>query len=344
VRGYPVRGPRVQSAVGGAGIDAIDGRAWYPSTVRLAAIDTHLVVALHALLAERSVTRAARRTGVTQPTMSHALARLRAHFDDPLLVQVGREMTLTERARGLVERVAAAVDRLERVFAPAEGFDPARSRRRFEVAATDNLELLLLPGLARTLADEAPQVQLRCRDLAPDWPDRLRRGELDVKLGRGAAVPEGCRSLALARETLVCVMRRGHPAARRRLSPAGYAGLDHLVVSPLAEEPGFVDRALAEQGLQRRAVLTVSHFLVAPFIVADSDLVLTISGRVAAAMAKRLGLEVRPCPVVTAGYTLTMVWADRHEDDEGHRWLRRAIVRAAGAAEPRARRRARARG
>jgi DNA-binding transcriptional LysR family regulator len=298
--------------------------------MRLASVDTHLVVALHALLSERSVTRAARRTGVTQPSMSHALARLRAQFDDPLLVQVGREMTLTARARALVEPTAAAIARLEQVFAPSERFDPARARRRFQLAATDNLELLLLPGLARTLAAEAPDIELRCRNLAPDWPEQLRRGELDLKLGRGAEVPPGCRSQLLARETLVCVLRSGHPAARRRLTPARYAELDHLVVSPLPEAHGFVDRVLAEHGLQRRTVMTVSHFLVAPFIVAGSDLVLTTSGRVAATMASRLGLVVRPCPVVGDGYTLTMLWADRHEDDDGHRWLRQAVVRAAG--------------
>jgi DNA-binding transcriptional LysR family regulator len=298
--------------------------------MRLASVDTHLVVALHALLAERSVTRAARRTGVTQPTMSHALARLRAHFDDPLLVQVGREMTLSERGRDLVEPTAAAIARLEQVFAPAERFDPAQARRRFQLAATDNLELLLLPALARTLAAEAPKIELRCRNLAPEWAEQLRRGELDLKLGRGAAVPDGCRSTLLARESLVCVLRRGHPAARGRLTPARYAGLDHLVVSPLPEELGFVDRVLAEQGLRRRTVMTVSHFLVAPFIVAGSDLVLTISGRVAATMAKRLDLVVRPCPVLTEGYSLTMVWAERHTEDAGHRWLRQAIVRAAG--------------
>lgn len=297
--------------------------------MRLASVDTHLVVALHALLCERSVTRAARRTGVTQPTMSHALARLRAHFDDPLLVQVGRTMTLSPRAQGLVAPVAAAVERLERVFAPAERFDPARARRRFQLAATDNLELLLLPGLARALASEAPGVELRCRNLPADWPELLRRGELDLKLGRGAEVPPGCRSALLARERLVCVMRRGHPAARRRLTAAGYAGLDHLVVAPLAEEHGFVDRVLAAAGLQRRIVMTVPHFLVAPFIVAGSDLVLTIAGRVAETTAARLSLVVRPCPVISEGYTLTMLWADRHEDDEGHRWLRRAVVRAA---------------
>src|SRR4051794_4654478 len=123
--------------------------------MRLEGVDTHLVLALHALLQEQSVTRAARRMGITQPSMSHALARLRAHFGDPLLVQVGRSMTTSAAARGLVDKAAAAVASLQQVFAPIERFAPATARRLFQLFATDNLELLVFPRLAALLAKEA---------------------------------------------------------------------------------------------------------------------------------------------------------------------------------------------
>ncbi|HTN91216.1 MAG TPA: LysR family transcriptional regulator [Sorangium sp.] len=296
--------------------------------MRLQSVDTHLVVALHALLQEKSVTRAARRVGVTQPSMSHALSRLRAHFEDPLLVQVGRQMTLSERARDLVPRAAEAVERLEQVFCPVERFDPRRSRRTFRLAATDNLELLVLPPLIRLLAVEAPHVDLRCRSIPADFAELLRRGELDAKLGRGGPVPDGCRSTLLAAEEIVCVMRRGHPASRRALTAARYAACEHLMVSPHGEDHNVIDGELAERGLRRRVALTVSHFLVAPFILAGSDLLLTVSGRVAETLARKLDLVVRPCPVGTRSYTLTLVWPERAEGDEGHRWLRAAIQRA----------------
>ncbi|WP_434043615.1 MULTISPECIES: LysR family transcriptional regulator [Sorangium] len=296
--------------------------------MRLQSVDTHLVVALHALLQEKSVTRAARRVGVTQPSMSHALARLRAHFADPLLIQVGRQMTLSERARDLAPRAAEAVERLEQVFRPVERFDPRRSQRTFRLVATDNLELLVLPALTALLAVEAPRVNLRCRNIPADFAELLRRGELDGKLGRGGPVPDGCRSTLLAAEEIVCVMRRGHPASRRPLTAARYAACEHLMVSPHGEDHGAIDRALAEQGTRRRVTLTVSHFLVAPFIVSGSDLLLTVSARVAAALARRLDLVVRPCPFALEGYTLTLVWPERSEHDEGHGWLRDAIQRA----------------
>ncbi len=301
--------------------------------MRLQSVDTHLVVALHALLQEKSVTRAARRVGVTQPSMSHALSRLRAHFGDPLLVQVGRQMTLSARARDLTPRAAEAVERLEQVFRPVERFDPGRSRRTFRLVATDNLELLVLPPLTRLLAAEAPHVNLRCRNIPADFAELLRRGELDAKLGRGGPVPDGCRSTLLVAEQLVCVMRRGHPASRKALTAARYAACEHLMVSPHGEDHSVIDRELAARGLHRRVTLTVSHFLVAPFILSGSDLLLTVSARVAGALARKLDLVVRPCPVEIKGYTLTLVWPERSEGDEGHRWLRGAIERAV-ACEP----------
>ncbi len=102
-------------------------------------IDTNLIVALRALLAERNVTRAAKNVGLSQSSMSHALARLRAHFGDPLLVQVGRSMVLTERAKSLVGPVETAVSQLERVVLRGEPFDPARSKRTFRIMTKDNL-------------------------------------------------------------------------------------------------------------------------------------------------------------------------------------------------------------
>lgn len=294
-------------------------------SMNLQSVDTHLVVALHALLSERSVTRAARRIGITQPSMSHALGRLREVFDDPLLVQAGRHMSLSPRARELLPRAEAAIEHLAAVFGPRERFDPEVSERTFWLVATDNLELLLFPNLARTLATQAPRVKLRSRNIPGDWAERLRRGELDLKLGRGGPVPDGCRMTLLARENVVCLMRRGHPASKRPLTPARYAALSHLVIAPHGDERTKSDLVLAEQGLARHVAMTVSHFLVAPFIIAESELILTVSARVAKVLSRKLGLVTRPCPIAPASYDLTMVWPASAEFDAGHTWLRRTI-------------------
>jgi DNA-binding transcriptional LysR family regulator len=299
----------------------------------LRGIDTNLIVALSALLQERNVTRAAKSLGLGQSSMSHALARLRVHFDDPLLVQVGRAMVLTERARALIEPVGLAVAQFERVFARQEKFDPATSERTFRIVATDNVEFYLLPKLMGLLTREAPAVDLRMHHLMPDWMDALRNGDVDLKLGRKYKLPSGFRAQDLFEERFVCVVRSGHPVGGR-LTVAEYAELGHVVVAPTLGHrdtlSGSVDAALKRHGLRRRVVLTVPHFLVAPFVVAASDLVLTVAERLVSSLSRKLELRTVQLPVQLAAYKLTQVWAERSQTDPGHEWLRAAVSRAAG--------------
>lgn len=299
--------------------------------MQLRGVDTNLILALRALLLHRSVTRAAKEVGLSQSSMSHALSRLRAHFDDPLLAPVGRELVLTERGKSLVGPVAEAVASLEGVFARSEAFDPRVSRRVFKIAATDNLELYLLPALAGALEKLAPGVDVRICALPPDWPLALHRGDIDLKLGRTSPLPDALESQDLSRETFACVARRGHPSPARPTLHQ-YAALDHLLVTPTAapggaEPSGVVDAALAKRGLRRRVVMTVPHFLVAPFVVAGSDLVLTAPLRLLAPFEKSLRLRRLGLPIKLDGYALSQVWATRASNDEAHRWFRGLVAR-----------------
>jgi DNA-binding transcriptional LysR family regulator len=295
--------------------------------MHLRGIDTNQVLALHALLTHRSVTRAAKDLGLSQSSTSHALARLRAHFGDPLLVPAGRALVLTERARGLAEPVAEAVVRLERVFARPEPFDPRTSRRVFRVAATDNVELYVLPSLAAILERSAPGVDVRVCALPEDWAAALQRGDVDLKLGRRYPVPAALESEVLSQETLACVVRRGHPAPTKP-SLQAYAALRHLLVAPTATGSTPIDAVLEKHGLRRRIAMTVPHFLVAPFIVASSDLALTAPARLLDPFARRLRLRRVELPLRPPGYQISQVWAARSRDDEAHAWLRSTIARA----------------
>lgn len=295
----------------------------------LRGIDTNLILPLRALLLHQSVTRAAKEVGLGQSSMSHALARLRAHFGDPLLVPAGRRLVLTERAQGLIEPVAEAIAGLERAFARSEPFDPRTSRRVFRLAATDNLELYVLPQLAKVLEESAPGVDVRVCALPADWTMALRRGDIDLKLGRRSAVPETLESQVLSREAFACVVRHGH-RARARPTLEEYAALDHLVIAPTAvpaaEPAGVVDALLAKKGLRRRVTMTVSHFLVAPFVVASSDLVLTAPARLLAPFRRSLKLRALELPLRLPRYELAQVWAARARDDEALQWLRGIIA------------------
>lgn len=293
-------------------------------------VDTNLVIALHALLSRQNVTRAAKDVGLSQSSMSHALGRLRAHFEDPLLVPAGRRLVLTDRAKSLVEPTALAVTRLEAVFARREPFNPKTSRKVFRVVATDNLELYVLPELAASLRESAPRVDIRVGALPADWPIALRRGDFDLKLGRKSQVAEGLQSQDLSQEKYACVVRRDHPAPARPTLQQ-WAALDHLLIAPTAgpevEPSGTVDRLLAQHALRRRTAMVVPHFLVAPYIVARSDLVLTAPARLLARFIEPLELRRLTLPIRLGAYTLSQVWATRTHDDEAQRFLRAAIAR-----------------
>jgi len=297
-------------------------------------VDANLLIALHALLRERNVTRAAKSVGLGQSAMSHALARLRAQLGDPLLVPSGRILVPTPRARALVVPVERAVANLEAVFAAPARFLPATSERTFQIAGTDNLALYLLPKLVSLLAREAPAVKVRYHSLPKDWAGPLRRGEIDVKLGRAYPVADDLRSEQLLVEKFVCVVRKDHPVARAgsRLSIEQYAALDHVVVAPTLAigEPlsSAVDTLLAKRGLTRRIAVSVPAFVLAPFLVASSDLVLTASERLLATCARGLALRKLPLPLRLRSYALSQVWAAHAEHDDGLTWLREAISRA----------------
>jgi DNA-binding transcriptional LysR family regulator len=230
-----------------------------------------------------------------------------------------------------VEPVTEAVARLERVFARAEPFDPRISRRTFRIAATDNVELYVLPHLTATLQKSAPGIEVRVCALPANWVMALQRGDIDLKLGRKYPVPDALESQELSQEHFACAVRRGHPV-RPKPRLREYAGLDHLVITPTApptgEPSGYIDDVLAKQGLRRRIVLTVPHFLVAPFIVANSDLVLTAPVRLLDPFVKLLRLRRLELPLKLAGYKLSQVWAARSRDDEAHRWLRSTVAQA----------------
>jgi DNA-binding transcriptional LysR family regulator len=298
--------------------------------MQLSGIDTNLVIALRALLEHRNVTLAGREIGLSQSSMSHALARLRTHFNDSLLVPVGHEMVLTGRAKTLLAPVTEAIACLERVFDPVEHFDPETSRRVFRIAASDNLELYLLPRLAGVLSSTAPGIELRVCPQSDGWMHALQRGDLDLELGCGPNLPSGLESQDLGDEPFACVVRHGH-AAPAKPSLQAYAALDHMVVAPTgsasAEPCAEMNRALAKYGLRRRVKMTIPHFMVAPFVVASSELALEAPARLLDPFIKTLRLRRLELPAPLASNKLWQAWVARVHDDPAHRWLRANIAR-----------------
>jgi DNA-binding transcriptional LysR family regulator len=299
--------------------------------MNLAGADLNLLVTFDALLAERSVTRAAERVGLSQSAMSNALRRLRAWLDDPVLVRTRDGMAPTRRALQLVDPIHEALAQVDRALASGRGFEPRTSRHTFRIATADVVEFMLLPRLLPRLAAEAPGISIEVSKLHGGFPaEELRAGRLDLAIGTYGDTVEPFRSQPMFEERFVCAVRKGHPAVRRRLTLARFVALGHVLVAPHGHPGGIVDRLLAERGLARRVVTTTPHFLIAPILVAHSDLVATLPERVARQLASFLPLAIHAPPLDVPGFAIHMAWHSRTADDPPHRWLRAVLTELAG--------------
>lgn len=216
-----------------------------------------------------------------------------------------------------------ALEALERAVAPGSAFDPATGVRRFRVLCTDHVELAVMRPLGTRLSTVAPGVDLLSEAPRGNTVQRLREGVCDLGIGAFAKPPPDICSEDLFEEHFVVLMREGHPASRVPLTVERYAGLQHVLVAPGGEARGAIDDRLEALGLRRRVARMVSTFLVAPFLVAESDLVVTLPSRVTSEIAHRLGLiERRPPPEVDVRFALRLLWYRRADNDVAHVWLR----------------------
>ena len=291
------------------------------------AFDLNLLIVFDAVMQERSVTRAGSRIGLSQPAMSHALNRLRHMLKDDLFVRTPEGMVPTPRAETLAQPLRNALSEMQLALEPA-AFDPGASDRRFALAVSNYAAVVLSPPLVAAVSSAAPAVRL---DLRPsgtgssDIVERLDRGDLDLMLGSMDSPGERFVTAPLLEDPFVMVMRRGHPASRRKLSPAAFAALPHLEISSSREDTGFIDRWLAERGLDRRIALR-APYLSAAAILVQSDMVATLSRRIAQEFVRNHPLQIREPPYDSPRVRTVMLWHRRLDRHPAHRWLRDVIL------------------
>src|ERR1700731_2803904 len=262
--------------------------------MKLSGIDANLLASLDALLQEKSVTRAAKRLGVGQPAVSHSLARLREHFNDPLLVLKGRTYVLTPRAQQLAGVVANATRALADVFEDPPAFVAATSSQRFVVACSDLLGIILVPELLRVIGREAAHVEFELRPLVGRSSESILDEDVDLGVGLFDEVPPSMNQQSLYEAPAVCVLRANHEHVGKRLTLATYTKLPHLDVAPTpnATRDLRIDRALAAIGKRRQVTVRVPYFLLAPQVLERTDHVATMSARAAHILARMARLRV----------------------------------------------------
>jgi DNA-binding transcriptional LysR family regulator len=299
----------------------------------LSRIDLNLLVLFEAVLEERHVGRAATRMHISPSAVSHGLGRLRRLMNDPLFLRQPKGVVPTERAKQLAGPVADILERTRQVVENAEKFDPAKSVRRFMIGAPDAASAVLLPSLLDEMRRVAPGIDLGVRNLVGRFEsalDELDQRIIDVALLPLAEVPARFVARTLYHEDFVVVRRAGHPIGKR-LTLARYCSALHLVVSVSGDPHGMVDKFLAERGMKRRVVLTVSNFSQALAIVAESDLLSALPRRFVTRYAERFDVVYSEPPAPFMSSPIRAIAPQVATMDGGLTWLLGMLERAAKA-------------
>lgn len=286
-------------------------------------IDFNLFVVLEAIYVEGSVTRAAEKLNLSQPAISHALARLRELFGDPLFVRRGNGMVPTPLTRNSIPGVRAALRELERTLLETRQFDPAQAQRRLALCVPSSMEDALLPPLLERIAERAPHVDLVTnRSERQRLESRLEAGVFDVAIDVLLQHSDDVLHQRVLRERLVVVARRGHPRIQPGFDLDAYLGQQHLLISTRREGPGIADVELSRLGLERRVRLRCQQTSAAGRIVAGSDLIVTMLEYDAQALNLCFDHQILPLPIAAAPIDLYMYWHASVQSDPANCWLR----------------------
>lgn len=299
----------------------------------LARIDLNLLVTLDALLAERNVTRAARRLRLSQPAVSSQLSRLRSALRDPLLLPGPRGMSPTSLALGLEGPLRDALKHLVDVIAPARGFVPEEADILWRVGTSDYGGRAIVQPLLPELRKLAPKTRLAVLQTShSSMGKQADDAEIDLGFVTREAAPPHLRHRRLFAERYLLAGRAGHPALRRRPTLERFCRLEFAIMSP--DGGGFrtpVDTALGKLGLTRNVVLSVPHFLFLLSAIASSDIVALVPARLLLTGPKERALCVVEPPLEVPGFEMAMVWHERVHRDPAHVWLRERVIAQVGA-------------
>jgi DNA-binding transcriptional LysR family regulator len=306
-----------------------DGRMSAPAIDK---VDVRLLRTFLALMSERSVSRAAERIGVSQPAMSHALARLRVLFQDPLLLRSRQGMVVTDRA-GEIERVVRRLlDEYDKLVGRPEAFEPGSSRRTFVVTAPEYAEHLLMPAIFARLRAEAPNIRILVRKPeAERVHELLESGEVDLRIAWLRAAPTSMRSMPLFQDRIVCIADRDHPSVRGSLSLAQYLSLPHArpYGTGRTTTGRIIDEAVERHGGQLELSFMVQSFMSIPRAIAGTDIIATLPSALATSFGAEHPLQVLESPLHLPRVRYAAYWHERSQKDPGHRWFR-AVVAEAG--------------
>ncbi|SFB27695.1 DNA-binding transcriptional regulator, LysR family [Collimonas sp. OK607] len=295
--------------------------------MRFNGLDLNLLVALDALLKERSISRAAERLFLSQPAMSNSLARLRDYFNDPLLESSGRRMTLTPRGESLVGPVREVLMRIESTVAAQPTFNPATESRLFTLLVSDFTTTVLIPALVERVYREAPHIRLELKAQQENPASLIDRGDTDLLIVPSQYISEEHPSQPIFEEQYVCVTWEGNTRIRDQLTFDDYMSVGHIAGQYSGSRmPAFDSWFLERFDVKRRVEVTASTLAVLHRMVIGTDRIATVHRRLVERDIGSLPIRVWQPPMQIPKLIQMMQWHKHRTNDLALTWLRECIA------------------
>lgn len=294
--------------------------------MRFKKLDLNLLVALDALLAEQNVTRAGARLHISQSSMSGALARLRAYFDDELFVPIGRTLKPTPFAESLVTPVRNVLLQIESTVLTKPVFDPATAVRRFKMLVSDFSQSVLMTRLLPKLYEQAPGVGVDFLLQINNPFEELERGDVDFLI-----IPEDFTSpvhpkVHLFDETYVCVIWQGNELVGETLTLDQYCEMGHVVAQYGRAQYTFQSWFKGEYGRELKTEISTSHLSGLGELLIGTNRIATMHHMLAQKQARHLPIRLLPLPMPIPPLRQTLQWHHYHDQDPGNNWMRQLLI------------------
>lgn len=298
--------------------------------MRLDRLDLNQLICLDALLAERSVTKAAERIFLSPSAMSCALTRLRQHFEDDILVQIGRSMRATAFAESLAKPVHDLILQARALAGSRPHFRPEEADGTIRIVCSDYITSVLLMDITQRAWTEAPGLKFELRPFSPGYQEELERGDADLLIGTEGFVAPDHPCESLFDDRFVCIVWEHNSVVGERITAEDFASLGHAVPMWGHGRMGSLgDELLKSKGVTRRVELTVPSFTHLAQAIIGTNRIATLQGRLARAASTILPIRVLKCPIDVPPFTEVVQWHSSRAHDPTIKWCRDLIVRVA---------------
>lgn len=291
-------------------------------------LDLNLLVVFEAVYSAGNISHAAKLLGLTQPTISNALSRLREGLDDQLFTRAGRGVEPTPRAMQMIGPVREALQMIKGGVSPNDDFDPKTTKRNFRMVLLDQLEPVLMPPLIRKIQDYQSITLETLHVATTPVKEGLSDGSLDIVLSTFVSGVDEIECEEIGTASIVMVARKDHPKINGEISMKQFQTLGQIALIPKLRAMSSLDEVLRHHGIERHIVYTVNKFWSFPHIIASTDLIAMMPGDFAKCAAQYYPLEIYPAPFDLPRQQIYMTWKKGRNNDTGHRWLRKQIIKA----------------